>query len=227
MVMDIAYKQKLSTLKEWMPSIVEIIKGDLKNDHLRQDASFLKKYFSSQNINKLTIEEFSNGYNKAIEQEEKGEEIAEFIANRWLLKNNDLYQCFEEELQKITPDFTQLELLEDSQSRTILEKAVPSFGAIRTYLFSVLNGVVFSPVILEELHEEAQGERNREFAAQEAEEEQSSLESLQKNYEQKIVRLVDKYEKKLSGLEKRYHQDVGALKKQLATLQRRLEQHGK
>jgi hypothetical protein len=54
--------------------------------------------------------------------------------------------------------------------------------------------------------------------------EKQSAETLEKAYEREIARLTDKYEKKLQGLQKKYLFDTEALKKQIATLQRKLNE---
>ena len=100
MLKDATYKEKYNALKNWMPAIVDVVKKDLKNEHLKTDFVFAKRYFAGKNLNKLTNEELVAGYASAIQQEEKGEEIAEFITNRWLIKNSELYGFFEEELKE-------------------------------------------------------------------------------------------------------------------------------
>ena len=44
------------------------------------------------------------------------------------------------------------------------------------------------------------------------------------NFETEMARVKDKYEKKLNGLQKKYQVDVENLKKQIAQLQRKLQE---
>lgn len=95
MYKNATYKEKFADLQEWIPLLVEAVKKDLRNEHLKKDLNFVKKFLSSKNVHKVTIEELAEAYQKAIQEEEQGEELAEFITSRWLLKNSELYEFFE------------------------------------------------------------------------------------------------------------------------------------
>lgn len=223
MLKDITYSQKLTMLKSWINTIIEEIKKDVKQEHLKYDREFTKTYFSSANITKLTANELAVGYVQAIEKNDRVEELGEFLANRWLLKNSDMYEHFEEKLRQISPNFTELEVLEEKDAIKLMQDSINEFGAIKTYLFSVLNSVVFPETILKELQHKAIDEKkteeeNREKAITETEEKNK-----EKFYQQQIARLTDKYEKRILGLEKKYHIDIATLKKQISTLQKKLE----
>lgn len=226
MLKNATYQQKFSMLNRWIPDIIESIKKDLKNEHLKKDWGFVKQYFPGKNPSKLTHEELAEAYSHAIANSENAEELAEFIVNRWLLKHSDLYYYFEQELGKINPNFNEIEELDRQQSLDMMERAIGEFGAPRTYLFCVLNSVVFPKDVYEELNSRA--EKSVKEAVQQAAvaKEQQSVADMQRNYEQQIARLTDKYEKKLQGLQKKYVADVDSLKKQVSTLQRKLA-HGK
>lgn len=223
MYKDATYKQKYSDLAEWMPLIIEIVKRDLKADHLRKDLAFVKKFLQAKNINKLGTEELAQAYHRAIQEEEKGEEIAEFITSRWLLKNSELYDFFETHLNQITSDFTALDELDESTSHRLMEASIQHFGAPATYLFSVLNSVVFPASIFKQLKDRAQEASQQDAEQAEAAEEQLTIEKMHEHYQREIERLTDKYEKKLAGLQKKYVADTEGLKKQMAALQRQLK----
>jgi hypothetical protein len=222
MLKDATYKEKLSMLKPWMPFIIENVKKDLKNDHLKRDTAFCRQYLAGKNSAKATVEDLVEAYTQALETSEKAEVIAEFISHRWLSQNGEMYTYFAEKLSAVNPDFAQLEQLEANQSRSIVAGALEEHDPLPIYLFCVLNSVVFPPEVFEELRQTAE----QHFAAEKAEEkvlgEQMSLESLQRFYEQKIARLVDKYEKKLAALQKKSLLDTESFKKQLALLQKKL-----
>jgi hypothetical protein len=222
MLKNITYKEKFALLKNWMPAIVESVKKDLRTEHLKKDWAFVKQHFPGKNLNKLTSEELAQVYNNVIENSENGEELAEFISNRWLLKHTELYYFFEKELTKISPDFNELEKLEKNQSMEIIEGAIQEFGAPDTYLFSVLNSVVFPKEAYDILAARAETCVKQDEVEAQALAEKQSLEDLQRSYEQQIARLTDKYEKKLSGLQKKYHIDTESFKKQIVALQRKL-----
>lgn len=222
MLKNITNKEKYALLKKWMPSIIDTVKKDIKNEHLKKDWAFVKQYFPGKNINKLTVEEIAQAYMQVIENSEKAEDVAEFISNRWLLKHTDLYHFFEKELSKISADFNELEVLEKNQSLEMIEKAVAEFGAPNTYLFSMINSVVFPKEVYDGLA--ARAETCVAEAASEAKtaSEMKALEEIKCSYEQQIARLTDKYEKKLQGLQKKYFTDIEVLKKQVIALQRKL-----
>lgn len=222
MLKESTYKEKFAMLKAWMPLIVEEIKKDLKNEHLRKDPGFLKTYFPGKNLSKVTSEELTEGYLKAIESGDNTDELAEFIANRWLLKHSDLYYYFEQELTKINPNFNELKDIEKSAATKIMEGSIQQFGVIQTYIFCIFNSVVFPEEIYKKMNQEAI--KSAAEAKEEAKinEEEASVEAMKKNHEQMVARLTDKYEKKILGLQKKYHLDVETLKKQIAVLQRKL-----
>lgn len=222
MLKDATFKEKFTLLKSWIPSIVESIKKDLKNDHLKNDWQFTKKYFGSKNPSKLTSEELAEGYLLALEGE-AGEQVGEFITNRWLLKHPELYGFFEEELSKINPNFNELTEIDRDRSFAIIEKAIDKHGAPHTYFFAVLNSVVFPKEAFDRLNKSAKETLDRETSIAKKKEEIASIENLQQSHDEQISRLTDKYEKKLQGLQKKYLVDVETLKKQIANLQKKLD----
>ncbi len=222
MLKDSTYKEKFAMLKEWLPSLIETVKKDLKNDHLRQDTPFCKKYFAGKNFNKLTTEDLVQAYAQAMEESEKAEELAEFISNRWVLKNSELYDFFEQQLSRINPNFTEIKEIDAASAQALVNDAVKTYGAPRTYLFSVLNSVVFPEKVFHELGQRAKDEAIKEEGEMRRSAENTSLENVKQHYEQHIARLTDKYEKKLAGLQKKYTIDIDSLKKQIAHLQRKI-----
>jgi hypothetical protein len=222
MLKDATYKEKCVMLKSWMPQIIETIKKDLKNEHLKNDMKFMKKYFTGKNINKLVAEDLVHAYSIALEQEENAEGIAEFLTNRWLLKNTELYNYFENALSKISSDFTQITEIDKDRSREIIEGSITHFGAPRTYLFAVMNSVVFPKEIYEDLDQLAKESLKKMEQDEATHQKQLAHESLVQHHEEQMARLKDKYEKKLLGMERKYIQDMEALRKQIAALQKRL-----
>lgn len=219
---DTSYKEKIAQLNDYFLTIIEAVKKDLKNDHLKQDFAFLKQYLSGKNINKIETSEMADAYYRAIQEHEKGESYAEFIANRWILKKSDLYYFFENELSQVNPNFTEIEELEDSIGKALLDKASLSFGSSDLYIFSHLNSVAFSERLLNDLKEKVVKEICAEKMENDLREEKESLEVLKRNHEREMARVTDKFEKKLLGLQRKYHQDVDMLKKQIANLQKKL-----
>lgn len=224
MYRNATFKEKFADLQEWVPYLVGSVKKDLKNDHLKKDLFFVKKYLPSNNLNKISTEELAEAYKKAIQEEEQGEGIAEFIASRWIIKNSDLLHFFEQELSRINPEYSEIETITDAQAEVIIETSIKEYGISETYLFSVLNSVFFSDEHFKSLRLRALNEQERlkEESFQKIEKEAS--EKSEANFNQEIARLRDKYEKKIAGLQKKYTIDTDALKKQIAQLQRKLQE---
>jgi len=221
MLKETTYKEKFVMLAPWLAAIVDSVKKDLKNEHLKKDLGFVRQYFPGKNYNKLTSEELAAAYAHALANSENGEELAEFISNRWLLKHTDLYHYFEHKLSQINPNFNEIETLDLAAAEKMMEEAITLHGAPRTYLFCVLNSVVFPDEIYKRLNKRALEDIEKVTEQKAAFEEAQSVEKMKQNYEQRIARLTDKYEKKILGLQSMYTKDVESLKKQLANLQRK------
>lgn len=219
---DATYKEKLVHLEEWLPSIIEAVKKDIKSEHLKQDFQFLKKYFPGKNPNKIEADELSHAYKMAIAEQENGETLAEFIASRWIMKNSDMYYFFENYLSSVNPNFTEIEELELSQGEKLIESATKEFGAQNAYVFSILNSVALNKDQFTRLAENARKETKQLHSQKVQAEEQATLEGLKKNQEREIARITDKYEKKLAGLQRKYTNDVEQLKRQISTLQKKI-----
>lgn len=222
MLKDATYKEKFDLLQGWISAVIDDVKKDLRNDHLKGDWQFCKTYLPGKNINKITNEELVEAYTKAIKESENGEALAEFIAHRWLLRNSDLYHYFEGELSKINPNFGEIDKIDNAKAKAIIDGAFKEHGALKTYLFTVINSVAFSKEDIATLEKLAKNEVANEKVEAQAQQEKQTLDQLKNSYEQQIARLTDKYEKKLSGLQKKYVTDVDTLKKQVANLQRKL-----
>lgn len=223
MYKNASYKEKFADLKEWIPFMMESIKKDLRNEHLKKDVYFVKKFLSSRDIHKISNEELSEAYQKAIHEDERGEEIAEFVSSRWLIKHGEVYEFFEKQLTAIDPNFSSLEEIKPEVASEIINNSIKEFGAPQTYLFSVLNSVVFPKENFDKLRAEAKHRHAEQQEESMEANEKLTLEQSQKKFERELARLSDKYEKKLSGLQKKYVTDVDALKKQIAQLQRKLQ----
>jgi len=224
MLKETSYKEKFLLLTPLMPLVVAPIKKDLKKEHLQKSKSFFKRYVNANSINKATVKELGEAYQRAFAEEDNIEELGEFIANRWLLKHTDIYYFFEQELKKEIVDFTEVEELDASVSLSLIDQATKLFGPINTYLFSVINSVVYPASIYKKLEESAIAAYEAEKANQKEKEGCSSLEKRYADLETRSKRLEDKYEKKILGLERKYHHDIAALKKQVAQLMRKLSE---
>jgi hypothetical protein len=221
MLKNTTYKEKFLMLQPWIPHIIDSIKKDLKNEHLKKDWQFCKQYLPGKSLNKLSLEDLVEAYSLALQKSENAEALAEFISNRWLLRNGELYSYFETKLSEINPNFSEIDSIDADKARDIIKGSVELCGPVKTYLFSVINSVVFPEEVYTELNKQAQNTEEKEEAEGKIISEKMSMEAMQRAYEQQIARLIDKYEKKLAGVQKKYIQDTEGLKKQLSQLQRK------
>ncbi len=213
---ETGYQDKFILIKPWLAEIIKVVKKDLKNEHLKIDREFCKRYFMGKNILQIQPEEMAPAYEKDIAEGNVG--LGEFIASRWLLKCTDLYDYFESKLSAIRPDFEELDALSYEESHPIVEGASKEFGAQNTYIFSIFNSVVFPDEILEKLRKKALVETEELEELQLQNQEAETMEKMQKRHERESSALKDRFEKKLSGLQKKYLRDVASLKKQIAGL---------
>jgi len=225
MLKDATYKEKFKMLQNWLPFVLDSIKKDIRQDHLKKDLAFVKKYLANTNYQKASAEELAKAYSTAINEEENSEDIGDFITNRWLMKHTEIYDFFEQQLRQINPEFTEMTEINEDISTKIVNGSTTQFGAPKTYIFSVLNSVVFPKSVYDKLQELASSEQKNRQEEEQKLEETKSLEKIKLHYEQQMTRLKEKYEKKIQGMQKLYDRDVEMLKKQNAQLQRKLQSH--
>jgi hypothetical protein len=219
MLMEETYKKKFEGLLPWGEQIIQAVKKELKNEHLPKNRSFVMKYFPKATVAKLTTEELTSAYLKEIA--EGNEEVGEWVASRWVLRNGEIYQFFAQALTEINPKFDEIKAIPDDKGKLIVQRAISLFGAAPTYIFSIFNEVVFSAELYADLQKKAALEvevaEKSEPAVQ-----GESVEALKERHQKELSKIIDKYEQKLVGFHKKYTQDVDGFKKQIAALQRRL-----
>ena len=209
-------KNQFQTLQNWTHEIFNAIKKDIKSDHLHTDPVFYRTYFGNRPQNRLTSEEIFAAYEKELLK--GNDELAEWVVNRWVFKHGDLYQHFVQRLERINPEFDQIQHLTKEESESVLEGAIESFGAIPTFLFSLLNGVVFPADVLERLRKAADAEKVSQKDEAEKNDKQEDLEKVVAAHQREIARLNDK----IAGVQRKYTNDTEALKKQVKALQQKV-----
>lgn len=219
MIKEDLYKVKFQKLQPWLNEIMSVIKKDLKNEHLLKTPSFVKKHFPKRAIDKLTNEEFAAAYLKEVA--EGDEELGENIVARWVMKNAELYQFFASELSKVNPKFDEIESLSPETGAQLLNTSIGQFGAVTTYIFSVMNAVVLSEEQMLKLREMAIAQ-TAQTPIKEEKNSFLSIEQTCEHYEKEIRKLTEKYEKRMQGVERKYVQDVEGLKKQISQLHKKM-----
>lgn len=206
----------MKNFKEWIPEVLQTIKKDIKTDHLPSDVGFYKKHFGNRPQNRLGTEEIFAAYEKELLEE--NQDLKEWVVNRWVFKHGDLYQHFAERLSAVNPEFDQIKHLTEEESAMILEGAAESFGAIATYLFAVLNGVVFPESTIARLKKAAAEEKEKQQKEELATVERTNLEKILAAHQREVARLQDK----IAGVQRKYDTDTQSLKKQIKALQQKL-----
>ena len=212
------YQDVFGQLEQWSDEIFSVIKKEIKNDYMRHNPQFFRKYFAKKDPAKLTAQEL--GAACLQEVKEGNEELGEWLISRWLVKHGDMYQFFATELSKINPQFDEIEVISDEASEALVRVSSEQFGLTTTYVFCVLNQVRLASGSFEKLRKDAETEKNTVKPVEEKASE--GVEATIKRYEGIVQKLTEKYEKRLQGLEQKYFNDVEGLKKQIAQLHRRL-----
>ena len=214
-------QNKFESLRPWLKDILNTIKKDIKTDYLPGDKVFYKAHFGGRPMNRLTNEEIFDAFEKELLA--GNESCDEWVVNRWVFKHGDLYNHFADRLSKIRPDFNELKELSEAESSQVLA-GTESFNAIDTYLFSVLNGVVFPASVFESMRKKALDAKAAEESEAASQSSKESLEQIVERQQRDFARLQEKSETKLAGVMRKYTTDVEALKKQIRSLQQQLLQ---
>jgi len=204
------------SLQNWTQEILTMIKKDIKTDHLPSDPVFYRTYFGNRPQNRLSTEEIFAAYEKELLL--GNQDLADWVVNRWVFKHGDLYKHFADGLSRVNPNFDEIKELTVEESNQILKGAAESFGAIPTYLFSLLNGVVFPKTVLDSLRKGAEEAKSAQIIQEKEDEEKQSLEKVLAAHKREVARLNDKIE----GVQKKYTKDTESLKKQIKSLQQKL-----
>lgn len=158
MLKNITESEKFTILEPFLTNVFQTIKKDLKKEHFKADPAFFKAFFKGKLKNKITVLELKEVYTRQVL--EGNNDLAGYLANKWIARNYGVYEYFYKELATRYPNMEELEVLEDEVAQELKEKSVEQFGPLPTYLFVVFNSVVFPEAQLNALREEALEELN-------------------------------------------------------------------
>jgi len=209
----LSWSERFSLLSPWFTDIISVVKRDCKSEHLRLDPGFTRQHFGGVPIAKIRVEDMRAVY---LQQILAGQErIADFISNRWLFRNMEVYRFFEAALGKISPEFEKIEELTEEQAKAVLDGAIDQFGPEKVFCFVILNEVALPKKAFEEIQRLALECLAKRQQAQETAEEESAVARVQ----QELERTKERYEKKIQELTKKHEREVQKLQKQILTLQ--------
>jgi len=203
------WQEKFSQISPWFSDIIADIKKDCKNEHLRLDPQFVRQHFGGMPIHRITIEQMRDVYFRQILAGHV--RLAEFIVNRWLFRNMEIYRFFETALKKIDLEFEKLESLPLTESRTLLAEALKTFQCEKLFCFVVLNDVAFPESLLEEL-------QKRALDSLSIRQENHEEDRIEKKLREEMVRMKERHEKKVQELTKRHQGELEQLRREVAKL---------
>jgi hypothetical protein len=221
MIKDLVLKSKFAFIQEFFGKIIQDIRKDVRQEHLKKDKAFIQKHFAKNSIDKVSAEEIEKGYFTELSIE-GNDDLSNWVISKWILKHAEVYEYFVTELTKVNPKFEEISLLDMETAKSIAARAVDKFGAEDTLIFSVVNSVAFPDQIFEALKDEAL----KQLAAKKdlvKKDTAISVEDLVKQHQIDLSRLSERYENRIQAVSKKYIQDIEGLKKQLASMQKRLE----
>jgi hypothetical protein len=147
------YLSKFADLEPLYKSIFATVRKDMRDEHLKADRGFFKRNFPGKELSTLSVEDMIAVYSKFIKA--GSEQLAEFIANRWLLRHIDIYNFFEARLKTVSADIEEITELEEGFANSLLEDSVARFGAETSYIFVQFNCVALPKASLERLRNDA------------------------------------------------------------------------
>ena len=215
---EMTWAQKYSLISPWFPKILNQIKRDCKSEHLSIDPHFVRTHFAGKPIVRISLYEMRAVY---LQQIFAGyDRLAEFIANRWLFRNMDLYRFFETELEKKIPSFEKIGEIPFEIAEPLIHEGINRFGVEDIFCFAVLNDLALPQSIFEKLQKEAlQLVADSESQNMSLDPEKKQLEQLKSEME----KIKERHEKKVEELLKRHKQEVERLTKELIQAKKELQ----
>jgi hypothetical protein len=208
------YLGRFSLLSPWFAEIIASVKRDCKNEHLRIDPLFVMQNFGGMPVHRITVDEMRAVYLQHILS--GNEKLAEFIANRWLFRNMEIYRFFETALEKISPEFEKISELKPEEAEQLLQDACEKFGIERVFCFVTINEVAIPEALFEKLQREALEALS---AKQQNEPVNENAESLLRV---EMDRLKERHDKKISEMTRKHQIEVSRLVKEISLLKEQL-----
>ena len=207
---------RFSLLSPWFSDIVAAVKRDCRSEHLRLDPGFVRQHFGGVPVQRISLEEMRAVY---LQQILGGHDrLAEFIANRWLFRNMDIYRFFEGFLEKISPEFEKITEVPAEKAEDLVREACEKFGPEKAFCFVTINEVALPKPIFDRLQRQALehlSERQKEQPADEQEEVESRLRG-------EMDRLKERHEKKVAEMAKKHQQEVQRLQREISQLKEKI-----
>ncbi len=219
MIVESVYSSKFILLEPFFEEIFTCIKKEIKRE-ITIKGSVLQRKLGVQSVRetKEMIELFSKSIITL-----KEEEVAEWAACAWINKHGDIFHLFHEFLVKVSSNYDELTEIPSDTEEEMIKKSSLEFGFFETYVFSILNSVVFSEKALSALRSAAlawmENKRKQQVKPLEISSEQRI-----KDLEERLEKMVEKHEKKVLGITEKYRIEIEGYRKQIGKLQKKLEE---
>jgi hypothetical protein len=209
-----SWSGRFAILSPWFSDIMNVVKRDCKSEHLRLDPLFVRQHFGGVPIHRITFEEMRAVY---LQQVIGGHDrLAEFVTNRWLFRNMEMYRFFEESLQKISTDFEKIAELTNEQAEPLLAQALQKFDVEKVFCFIILNEVAVPNDCFEKLQRQALEKLAERQESEPQEGEKGDL------LRQEMDRIKERHEKKIQEMTKKHQQEIQRLQKEISSLRAEL-----
>src|SRR5271170_5261701 len=142
-------QSKIKELQQLFHLINFDVKKDIKTELIKFDYRVFQKLFGKTYITKLTIKELADPVYEEICLGNTA--LEEWLIAKWVHRNTEIYQFFAQHLSAINPKFEEIKEIVEPKGAMLAKEAIQHFGAAKTYLFSVLNSVAFTPSLMEKL----------------------------------------------------------------------------
>jgi hypothetical protein len=152
MIKDLPLKSKFEYLSPVFSNILQDIRRDIRNEHMKQDREFVQKYFSRSYIESSSSEIEKAYYHEIVAQ--GNEVLADWIVSKWILRHAEVYEFFVSELSKINENFEEIEMIDGNVAKSIVARSVELHGLEDTFIFSLLNSVALADEMMEFLKNE-------------------------------------------------------------------------
>lgn len=213
-----SWKGKFSLVSPWFSDIVSTIKQQLKTEHLSLDPTFVRIHFHGMPLHRISLDDIRAVYLREILSGQN--QLAEFVANRWLFKNLTLYKFFEGMLEKVGGNIETIEEVADEKAREMLSSALKLFSIDDVFCFITLNEVCFSDDVFAETHKKALESLASRTKGEEKKEEQSEIEKLR--FE--VKKAKEKNEKRVEELNRKHELELTKLHKEIKDLKSKLKE---
>ena len=91
MIKDLVLKSKFAFIQEFFGKIIQDIRKDVRQEHLKKDKAFIQKHFAKNSIDKVSAEEIEKAYFTELSIEGNND-LSNWVISKWILKHAEVYE---------------------------------------------------------------------------------------------------------------------------------------